>query len=222
MKQKYAVVVLLALFMASGLASIGSFRSTEALIDNDMRQALALTLAEQKEQVVNADTVRNFNRHLQLEQLRGKAVLAVDTRRPDFHCYARCSAATVFALSEQRPALLLWLSAVMWGWCVIRWRRRHDHAFGGLRYSMADRQFIDGRGQTVRLTPMQRQLFEMFFRSPSHTLTKAEICQALWPKKDDASDTLYTLIRRLKPVVEQHSDLMIASDRGHAYELRVR
>ncbi len=74
----------------------------------------------------------------------------------------------------------------------------------------------------MKLTPMQQQLMEMFFRSPSHLLTKSEICEALWPKKDDASETLYTLIRRLKPVIEQHSDLKIEADRGRAYELKIK
>ncbi len=63
---------------------------------------------------------------------------------------------------------------------------------------------------------------EMFFQSPSHSLTKAEICDALWPKKPDASETLYTLIKRLKPVIEQHTDLKIESDRGKAYELKIK
>ena len=69
---------------------------------------------------------------------------------------------------------------------------------------------------------MQHQLMEMFFLSPTHSLTKSEICAALWPKKPDASETLYTLIKRLKPVIEQHSDLKIESDRGKAYELKIK
>ena len=82
--------------------------------------------------------------------------------------------------------------------------------------------FYDTRGQRIKLTPMQQQLMEMFFSSESHLLTKTEICDALWPKKPDASETLYTLIRRLKPVVEQHSNLKIESDRGRAYELKIK
>ena len=66
------------------------------------------------------------------------------------------------------------------------------------------------------------QLMEMFFRSPSHLLTKTEICDALWPRKDDASETLYSLIRRLKTVVEARSDLKIESERGRAYELKIK
>lgn len=74
----------------------------------------------------------------------------------------------------------------------------------------------------MKLTPMQHQLMMMFFQSPSHSLSKAEICEALWPKKPDATDTLYTLIRRLKPIIEQHSDLKIESDRSKSYRLEIR
>lgn len=81
---------------------------------------------------------------------------------------------------------------------------------------------MDKAGQHVKLTPMQQQLMEMFFRSESHLLTKTEICDALWPKKEDANETLYTLIRRLKPIIEQHSDLKIEADRGKAYELKMK
>lgn len=63
---------------------------------------------------------------------------------------------------------------------------------------------------------------EMLWLSPSHQLSKAEICDALWPKKPDASETLYTLIRRLKPIIEEHSDLKIESDRGKSYGLTIR
>ena len=94
--------------------------------------------------------------------------------------------------------------------------------FGGLSYSETEARFFDAEGQHVKLTPMQQQLMEMFFRSPNHALSKTEICDALWPKKEDANETLYTLIRRLKPIIEQHSDLKIEADRGKAYELTIR
>ena len=51
---------------------------------------------------------------------------------------------------------------------------------------------------------------------------KQEICDQLWPKKPDASDTLYTLIRRIKPIIEVHSSLKIESDRGKSYSLRIK
>ena len=94
--------------------------------------------------------------------------------------------------------------------------------FGGLTYSETEDCFYAVDGSMMRLTPMQHQLMEMFFHSPSHSLSKAEICETLWPKKPDANDTLYTLIRRLKPVIEQHSNLKIESDRSKAYRLTTR
>ena len=94
--------------------------------------------------------------------------------------------------------------------------------YGGLCYAEAEGAFYDVQGQRIKLTPMQQQLMEMFFRSDAHQLTKTEICDALWPKKPDASETLYTLIRRLRPIIEEHSDLKIESDRGKSYGLTIR
>ena len=51
---------------------------------------------------------------------------------------------------------------------------------------------------------------------------KQEICDRLWPKKPDASDTLYTLVRRIKPIIEAHSSLKIESDRGKSYSLKLK
>ena len=62
---------------------------------------------------------------------------------------------------------------------------------------------------------------DRFWQSPSHSIPKEEICATLWPKKDDANDTLYTLIRRLKPIVEEHTRLKIVADRGRNYSLEI-
>ena len=228
MKPRYSVLILLTLIVASGLTGYHSYSTTRQLVTQDMNDALARTLEQQQTNVISADTIRVFNNYLQLEQLRGKAVLAVDTRQRDFRCYAKCSAATIFSMSDQRPASVLWMMAVLWGFFCFHRRRKLTFQpvgashFGGLSFSESDGRFFDAQGNHVKLTPMQQQLMEMFFRSPSHLLTKAEICEALWPKKDDASETLYTLIRRLKPVIEQHSKLKIEADRGRAYELKNR
>ena len=235
MKQKYAVVILLALICASGLTSFRSYQATERIVAEDMAYALTKALAEQQSDVISSDTIRVFNSYLKLEQLRGNAVLAVTTRQERLQagdhqsgtrlrCEARCSVATIFLLSDQRPASVLWTMAILWGlYCFWRYRKQVPlMIFGGLAYSEHDGRFYNTMGKQVRLTPMQLQLMEMFFRSESHQLTKTEICDALWPKKDDANDTLYTLIRRLKPIIEAHSDLMIESDRGRAYELKIK
>ena len=228
MKQKYFVLVLFGLIVASGATSFGSYRTTERLIESDMSQALSLALAKQQSNVITQDTIQTFNRHLQIAELRGKATIAVDTKGREFKAYARCSEATIFSLSDQRLTAVLWTMTLLWAaFCFYRRRQQVIQLagmlqYGGLCYAEADGAFYDTQGQRIKLTPMQQQLMEMFFRSDSHQLTKTEICDALWPKKPDASETLYTLIRRLKPVVEQHSDLKIESDRGRAYELKVK
>ena len=194
MKQKYAVVILFCLICASGLTSFGSYRATERVVAEDMTSALTKALAEQQSDFISTDTIRTFNSYLKMEQLRGHAVLAVTTRQEGWGLYC------FWHYRKQVPLV----------------------AFGGLAYSEAEGRFYDAMGKQVRLTPMQQQLMEMFFHSESHQLSKTEICDALWPKKDDANDTLYTLIRRLKPIIEEHSELKIESDRGRAYELKHR
>ena len=249
MKQRYAVIVLFALIIASSFTSLDSYRSTSRLVNEDMERALALALEEQQSDVISQDTIRTFNSHLQIAELRGKATLAVDTRGQKFKAYAHCSEATIFSLSDQRPATVLWVLTGLWA--MLMWYRNSSEkffdersgiaerrvkseefaaatllpngkAFGGLTYLEEDGRFYDADGCQVQLTPMQHRLMEMFFLSPSHSLTKTEICNALWPKKPDASETLYTLIRRLKPVVEQYSDLKIESDRSKAYSLKAK
>lgn len=228
MKQQYLVIVLFVLIVASCATSLVSYRTAERQVNDDMSQALSSALAMQQSNVITQDTIQSFNSHLQIAELRGKATIAVDTKGREFKAYARCSEATIFSLSDQRLTAVLWSMTLLWvAFCF--YRRRHEMLqmagmlqYGGLCFAEAEGTFYDAKGQRIKLTPMQQQLLEMFFRSETHQLTKTEICDALWPKKPDASETLYTLIRRLKPVVEQHSDLKIESDRGRAYELTVR
>ena len=221
MKQKYAIIVLFALILISSLTSLDSFRTTRRLVTEDMNQALVKALAEQQSDVISADTIRAFNSHLHIEALRGRAVLAVDTRK-GFSPRPQVSAATVFSLSDQRPSMVLWVVVLLWGaFCLYQRRQRIALGmYGGL--ALREGRFIDAKGRVVKLTPMQQQLMEMLWQSPSHQLPKTEICDALWPKKEDASETLYTLVRRLKPIIEQHSNLKIEADRGRSYGLTIR
>ena len=226
MKQQYAVVVLFALIIASSMVSLTSYKTTEKLVNEDVNQALAKALDEQQSDVISADTIQVFNKHLQMEALRGRAVLAVDTQR-EFRPRPQVSTATILtatilSLSDQRPAMVLWSMALLWGlFCLYQQRRSMALGlYGGL--ALQQGRFIDAKGCVVKLTPMQQQLMEMLWLSPTRQLSKAEICDALWPKKPDASETLYTLIRRLKPIIEEHSNLKIESDRGKSYGLRVR
>jgi hypothetical protein len=221
MKQRLPIVVLFALIVASSLFSLNSYRTTELMVTEDMNQALAKALEEQQSEVISADTIRVFNNYLQTEDLKGKAVLALDTEK-GFQPRPQVSTATILALSDQRPSMVLWSMVVLWGmYCLYQHRRRMAMGmFGGL--ALQEGNFVDAKGCVVRLTPMQQQLMEMLWQSPSHKLSKTEICDALWPKKEDASETLYTLVRRLKPIIEEHSNLKIEVDRGRAYGLTIR
>ena len=228
MKQQYLVIVLFVMIVASCATSLVSYRTAERQVNDDMSQALSSALAMQQSNVITQDTIQSFNSHLQIAELRGKATIAVDTRGREFKAYARCSEATIFSLSDQRPTVVLWTLTLMWAlFCF--YHRRHEmlqmvgvSQYGGLRFAEAEGTFYDAAGRRIKLTPMQQQLLEMFFRSDAHQLTKTEICDALWPKKPDASETLYTLIRRLRPIIEEHSDLKIESDRGKSYGLTIR
>jgi DNA-binding response OmpR family regulator len=71
----------------------------------------------------------------------------------------------------------------------------------------------------LSLTPMQEKLMEMFRSAPGQTLTKEEICTALWPKKENPEDTLYTFMSRLKSSLKNQSSLQIVNRRGREYVL---
>lgn len=159
--------------------------------------------------------------------------------------YANCSMADVFGLSNQHTPLSLSLLAMLWGCFALYYHRRKTEkfseelaladcntsfetlqdnrkllSFGSLSYCSDEDAFYNKETQeSIRFTPMQHQLMQMFLSNIHHQLSKQEICETLWPKKPDASETLYTLIRRIKPIIESHTNLMIETERGKAYRL---
>lgn len=141
--------------------------------------------------------------------------------------YARLSVASILGMSDQRIPAACMISALLWAmlsWLYLRKKQEGSEVvtgFGGLVYSEVDQRFYTAAHTPIRFTPMQQQLMLLFWNAPSHSLTKEDICAALWPKKEDANDTLYTLIRRLKPIVEEHTNLKIVADRGRNYSLEI-
>ena len=132
-----------------------------------------------------------------------------------FRGNADCSFATVLGLSDQRLPVVLMLAAMLWGVFSMFYMRRRAvkptvaanfQCVGGLQFDSSRNAFYTMSGD---------------FSAEEHKLSKAEICAALWPGKPDASETLYTLIRRLKRVVEQDTNIKIEAERGRAYKLRV-
>lgn len=147
-----------------------------------------------------------------------------------FRANAKCSFATVFGLSDQRLPAALCVVSVIWGVVMLFNPRRRVCvgnmrpslcSLGNLRFDDTVKTFYNSENEEVRFTPMQFMLMEMFFNAEGHKLYKSDICRTLWPGKDNASETLYTLMRRLKRVVEQNTNLRIEVERGRAYKLRV-
>lgn len=130
------------------------------------------------------------------------------------------------------PLVLAAVALLCAGWLYRRQRRTASTGapaeddmtlitLGNLSLSRQDDCFYNDRRERLHLTPMQYALMQMFYLNDDHRLTKPHICRALWPGKENADETLYALIRRLKPIVESHSNLHITTDRGRAYVLEV-
>ena len=203
----------------------------------DYRSHLRLPLLRETSTLCYVLDDRRGQRHAS-RQSRSKRQLTSNAMPLSNHTirgYANCSFADVFGMSDQRTPLSLTLMAMLWAAATTLYHRQRNGAFGNklsnssnggayatlgsLSYSTDDDCFYDATdNQTVRFTPMQHQLMRMFFNNSQHYLTKANICSALWPKKPDASDTLYTLIRRVKPIIEAYG-LSIEADRGRAYRI---
>lgn len=217
--------------LQQALAKTLSEKGVDVMRQDSIR-AYRMLAKSDNETVTIAVCDATLRRHLQLPELREKAYIAYRVGKKSgkwhvaFESRADYSVAMIWSLSDQRlPMCLSLLAAVCLVFMMSGARRvqpvceQAACGFGGLTFDDARQSFITEKGGEMHLTPMQRQLMEMFFASPSHRLTKQEICDALWPKKEDASDTLYTMIRRLKQELGKSSSLRIESDRGRAYIL---
>ncbi len=240
MKPVSSVIIFMLLVLSAGWASVDSYHSAEAAIVQDMDQALLKTLAQKREAWITPDTIQDYREHLQIADLKHRSFVSyalegeshvLCSRRMRwgtadhsllFQSYADCSFATVWGLSDQRMPLAFTLLAVVWmTFSVIYLRRHRDgrQVVGKMIYVEADHSFHDWHGKPIPFTPMQRQLMELFVKAENRKLSKETICSRLWPKKPDASETLYTLVRRLKPIVSERCGLRIVADRGDGYRL---
>ena len=231
--KKLPILIFLLLCLTAMATSCGSYRKAERNIENDLKQALAKTINEKGMETMRQDSIRAYRsiartegemmtiavgdetlrRHLRNPQLGEMAFITYTVRcerggwKVTFDTEAKCSAVMIWSLSDQR--LSAWLSVMALLSLALSFRGRRQ-----LRPITMD------SFSATHLTPMQRQLMEMFVASGSHRLSKHEICDALWPKKDDASETLYALISRLKRELDKTSSFDIISDRGRAYILK--
>ena len=233
--KKLPILIFIALCLTALATSYGSYRSAERAIEGDMRQALAKTIDEKGMETMRQDSIRAYKsmshaesetmtiavgdetlrKHLRDPQLRERAYIKYNVGKEKgrwkvaFNIEAQCSAAMIWGMSDQRLSLVLAIMALLSLAFSFKGRRQLQ--------LVAMENFSE-----AHLTPMQRQQMEMFISSDSHRLSKHEICNALWPKKDDANETLYALISRLKRELSRTPDYDIVSDRGRAYILKRR
>ena len=233
--KKLPILIFILLCLTAMATSCGSYRKAERNIENDLKQALAKTINEKGMETMRQDSIRAYRsiartegemmtiavgdetlrRHLRNPQLGEMAFITYTVRcerggwKVTLDTEAKCSAVMIWSLSDQR--LSAWLAVMALLSLALSFRGRRQ------RQPITMDSF-----SATHLTPMQRQLMEMFVASGSHRLSKHEICDALWPKKDDASETLYALISRLKRELDKTSSFDIISDRGRAYILKRR
>lgn len=236
MKPYLSITVFLVLLLSSLFSGYYSYESQSACLQNEADRALAAALRQQQSDVITPDTVNAYRSNIAIAAIRDTAAISVRTVRVgDRHATvleadACCPFLTVLRMSDQRMTAVLLLLTALWTAGVL-WHHRHNPLpaagvaddmvwFGGLSYDLSRKRFYTAEKEEIRFTPMQHRLMEMFFLSDAHRLPKELICAELWPKKPDASDTLYTLVRRIKPIIEQHGNLHIESDRGRAYVLK--
>lgn len=151
-----------------------------------------------------------------------------------FQGYANCSLFTVLALTNKTwPLLFFFLALISGTFSIYMFRNNRvllipttdeerTVPYGNLTLSCDKACFYKENQQKLKLTPQQFTLMEMFFSSPVRMLTRTEICEVLWPGKANGDETLNTLIRRLRPLIEENSNLKITTDRGRAYILEIK
>lgn len=226
-------IVFCFLMLCALCTGINSYHRTKGLIAQDVNRALEQVLAKMPDNVVTTDTIRCYRNCLTIAELKDTAGIAMYTVRRDGRletklvAEANCGFVATFMMSDQKASGSLLMVGMLWLLGSLWYVRRNKPeliaqglSYGGIVYN--NDKFMTQSGEQIRLTPMQHSLLKMFITADTHTLSKQEICDRLWPKKPDANDTLYTLIRRIKPIIEAHSTLKIESDRGKSYSLKIK
>lgn len=130
--------------------------------------------------------------------------------------FADCSMASVFIASDQTlPGILFALSILSMAGMFV-WKRRTSHIPETAVIDLPASPSLD----SIRLTPMQRQLARMLLDAPDMRVDKQTLCRTLWGNKSNAEESLYTLVRRTKAALA-NAGMEIVCNRGDSYELRI-
>ncbi|MBD5205663.1 MAG: helix-turn-helix domain-containing protein [Bacteroidales bacterium] len=131
--------------------------------------------------------------------------------------FADCSMASIFYASDQTLPGILVLFAILSVASMLIWKRKETET--------PDKEFIAVSASpsldSIKLTPMQRQLTRMLLEAPGMKVDKRSLCESLWGNKSNAEESLYTLIKRTKNALAQ-ANMEIVCNRGDSYELRIK
>lgn len=182
------------LMLCALCTGINSYNRTKGLIAQDVNSALEQVLAKMPDNVVTTDTIRCYRNCLTIAELKDTAGIAMRTVRRDGRletklvAEANCSFATTFMMSDQKASGSLLMVGMLWllgGLWYVRRNRPELIVQGGLSYGgivYNNDKFMTQSGEQIHLTPMQHSLLEMFITAETHTLSKQEICDRLWPE----------------------------------------
>lgn len=250
MKPITAISIFFCLVLPSLFLSYGNYSVTRERIIDDVNQALAKTIMKENHRSVTEDTLRIFRSNLKMEELKSVSYLSLCTAEPsktdfcsDTMCYSvgnervhiraypNCSRAAVFEMSEQTVPMVLFVASLLWGVFSLFYLNKKGSTleiperqlieFGTLSFCSNTGVFYNAHKEVIYFTPMQQQLMTLLISDKHHRVSVDDICSTLWPGKDNAKETLYTLVRRLKPIVEKESDVRIVAEKGHFYSLCV-
>ncbi|MCQ2131027.1 MAG: helix-turn-helix domain-containing protein [Bacteroidales bacterium] len=218
MKSKLSSIVVVFLFLAAIFSGERSYKNARRYIVSDLNRALSETLARIQTNALTPDTVSLFRDNLVIPELKDSTYISycLPGDKPSGLCseimmldemevrsYADISFASVMGIADKRMPIALSALAFLW-------------LFGSMALTRKKQDPI-----LARLTPMQRQLFDMFMSAEDGKLSKDDICNALWPNKPQAEETLYSLIRHFKSSIAG-SGYEIETRRGFGYRLKKR
>lgn len=154
--------------------------------------------------------------------------------RLHIRAYPNCSKAAVFGMSEQTTPGIMLIISLMWGmFSIIYFHKRNGIEIvpesdtdkivvGNMKFSSIQSMFFNEKDEAIDFTPMQHAFMKLLITSEHKRMNIDEICGKLWPGKQNAKESLYTLVKRLKPVVENNSNIQIVSNKGGYYCLTIK
>ncbi len=130
--------------------------------------------------------------------------------------FADCSmASNLYASDQTLPGILFVLSILSMASMLI-WKRKETETPDAEFIAISASPSLDG----IKLTPMQRQLTRMLLEAPGMKVDKRSLCESLWGNKNNAEESLYTLVKRTKNALAK-ANMEIVCNRGDSYELRI-